>query len=138
MPDSIIKSNGLMKSLLGLNRRSDVIFRADGHFDLTARVVRALNIVPGDVVDVLNDGFEYYLYVAHHIGNTSLGRFEAQVFPTNKRGNHFRGSSIRLCKALLNLSGAEKKAALPCGALIKDKEGRLLLPIIVKFNLATP
>lgn len=125
-----------MKSLLGINRRSDIIFRADGHFDLTARIVRALNIVPGDVVDVLNDGSEYYLYVAFHPGNTSLGRFEAQVFPSSKRGNHFRGSSRRLCKAILEITGADGKAALPCGELIEDKGGRLLLPIIVKNNLA--
>lgn len=125
-----------MKSLLGLNRRSDVIFRTDGHFDLTARVVHALNIVPGDVVDVLSDGVEYYLYVACHVGNTSLGRFEAQVYPSSKRGTHFRGSSKRLCKAILEIAGADKKAALPCGELIQDKGGRLLLPIIVKHNLA--
>lgn len=136
MTGVIIKSSGLMKSLLGIIRRSDVIFRADGHFDLTARVVRALNIVPGDVVDVLSDGYEYYLYVAHHVSDTSLGRFEAQVFPSSKRGKHFRGSSRRLCKVMLNLAGADYKAALPCGDLIKDKDGRLLLPIIVKFNLA--
>lgn len=38
-----------------MTRRSDVIFRADGRFDLTARVVRALDIFPGDVVDVLSN-----------------------------------------------------------------------------------
>lgn len=125
-----------MKSLLGIIRRSDVIFRANGRFDLTARVVHALNILPGDVVDVLSDGEEYYLYVARHNVNTTLGSFEAQVFPSSKRGKHFRGSSRRLCKAMLELSGADKKAALPCGELTKDIDGRLLLPIIVKLNLA--
>lgn len=135
MPGIIIKSNGLMKSLLGIIRRSDVIFRSNGQFDLTARVVRALNIIPGDVMDVLIDGSEYYLYVACH--NTSSGRFEAQVFPSNKKGQHFRGSSKRLCKSILKLSGSEKKAALPCGEPEIDKYGRVLLPIIVKLNLST-
>ena len=125
-----------MKSLLGINRRPAVSFHADGHFDLTARVIRALNVNPGDVIDILIDGLEYYLYVAFHSDNPSCGRFEAQIFPSSKRGKHFRGYSKRLCKAILDISGADKKAALPCGELIEDKYGRLLLPIIVKHNLA--
>lgn len=126
-----------MKSLLGITRRSDVIFRADGHFDLTARVVRALDISPGDVVDILSDGCEYYLYVARHAGNAACGRFEAQVFPSKPKGGglHFRGSSSRLCRAMLSLSNAVDKAALPCGEMIVDNQGRKLLPVIVRLNL---
>lgn len=127
-----------MKSLLGITRRSDVIFRADGHFDLTARVVRALDISPGDVVDVLSDGYEYYLYVACHAESAAFGRYEAQVFPSKPKGGglHFRGSSSRLCRAMLSVSHAVYKAALPCGSVTVDDRGRKLLPIIVRLNLA--
>jgi hypothetical protein len=127
-----------MKSLLGITRRSDVIFRADGRFDLTSRVVRALGISPGDVVDVLSDGSEYYLYVASHAENTSCGRFEAQVYLSKPKGGglHFRGTSSRLCKAMLAVCGAVNKAALPCGNVTVDSQGRKLLPIIVRLNLA--
>ncbi len=127
-----------MRSLLGTVRRSDIIFRANGRFDLTARVVRALNISPGDVVDVLIDGCEYYLYVACHAENASCGRFEAQVFPSKPKANgmHFRGSSSRLCKFMLTACNAIEKAMLPCGEVITDSQGRLLLPIIVRLNLA--
>lgn len=127
-----------MRSLLGITRRSDVIFRADGHFDLTARVVRALDISPGDVVDVLSDGCEYYLYVACHAENASCGRYEAQVFPSKPKGGglHFRGSSTRLCKAMLAASHAVYKAALPCGEAFINDTGRRLLPIIVRLNLS--
>ena len=127
-----------MRSLLGITRRSDVIFRADGHFDLTARVVRALDISPGDVVDVLSDGNEYYLYVATHAENTSCGRFEAQVYLSKPKGGglHFRGSSTRLCKAMLAASHAVYKAALPCGEAFINDTGRRLLPIIVRLNLS--
>lgn len=126
-----------MKSLLGITRRPDVIFRADGHFDLTARVVRALDISPGDVVDILSDGCEYYLYVARHAHNAACGRFEAQVFPSKPKGGglHFRGSSSRLCRAILSVSNAIDKAALPCGEMIVDNQGRKLLPVIVRLNL---
>ena len=127
-----------MKSILGITRRSDLIFRADGRFDLTARVVRALGISPGDVVDVLSDGYEYYLYVACHSRNTSRSRYEAQVFPSkpNAHSLHFRGSSSRLCRTMLAASNAIDKAALPCGDIIIDHLGRRLLPIIVRINLA--
>lgn len=126
-----------MKSLLGRVRRSDVIFRANGHFDLTARVVSALNISPGDVVDILSDGCEYYLYVAFHSDLTSCGRYEARVYPSNRKGGgrHYRGSSARLCKAVLNACNATDKVALPCGEIIIDN-GRKLLPIIVRLNLS--
>lgn len=127
-----------MKSLLGITRRSDVIFRADGHFDLTARVVRALDISPGDVVDVLSDGCEYYLYVACRSKNAACGSYEAHVYPSKAKGGglHFRGSSSRLCKAMLSVSHAVYKAALPCGSVIIDNRGRKLIPIIVRLNLA--
>lgn len=127
-----------MQSILGTIRRSDVIFRANGLFDLTARIVRALNISPGDVVDVMADNGEYYLYVVHRNADTSYGRYEAQVFPSNRkgRGAHFRGSSSRLCKAILSLSNATRKAALPCGQPIIDQRGRTLIPIIIRLNLA--
>nr|DAJ60202.1 MAG TPA: AbrB family transcriptional regulator-like protein [Caudoviricetes sp.] len=126
-----------MKSLLGITRRSDVIFRADGHFDLTARVVRALNISPGDVVDVLSDGCEYYLYVACQAEAAAGGHYEAQVYPSKPKGNalHFRGCSSRLCRAMLAACNAGKKAALPCGTVTTDSRGRLMLPIIVRLNL---
>lgn len=131
---NITKSKSLMKSLLGIVRRSDVIFRSDGHFDLTARVVRTLNLVAGDVVDVLSDGCEYYLYVAHRAAETH-GRYEAQCFPSRHGGKHFRGSSSRLCKAMLNACGSDTHAALTCGEAITDERGRTLLPIITRLNL---
>lgn len=38
--------------------------------------------------------------------------------------------------AILAVSKAVDKAALPCGELIIDEQGRRLLPIIVHLNLA--
>jgi hypothetical protein len=126
-----------MKSLLGITRRSDVIFRANGHFDLTARVVKALGISAGDVVDVLCDGTEYYLYVACHASEQG-GRYEARCYPSKAKGhsNHYRGSSARLCRAMLRASGNDNYAAFPCGSPITDDRGRTLLPIIIRLNLA--
>ncbi len=126
-----------MKSLLGIVRRPDVIFRSDGHFDLKARVVRALNITSGDVVDILSSVCgEYYLYVAHRTTSDERGRFEAQCFPSNRSGAlHFRGSSVRLCSAMLEACNATGRVALACGDVIIDDRGRHLLPIITRLNL---
>lgn len=127
-----------MKSLLGIARRSDVVFRANGHFDLAARVVRTLGISPGDAVDVLSDGVEYYLYVSHRAGDSSCGRFEARVFPSKSKSGslHFRGSSARLCRAMLSACHASGKASFPCGETLVDNSGRHLLSIIVRINLS--
>ncbi len=125
-----------MKSLLGTYRRSDVIFRADGRFDLTAGVVRALGIKAGDVIDIVTDDTEYYICVVRHAGILCGRRFEAQVFPSSKRGSHFRGFSRRLCRSVLDIAGADTKAALPCGQLTFDTDGTPILPLIIKHNLA--
>lgn len=124
-----------MKSLIGPVRRPDVIFRNDGHFDLTARVVRALDIHPGDVIDVLYDGCEYYLYVLARAADI-CGRYETACFPSRRGAHHFRGSSKRLCRAILDACGAPTRAALPCGDPVFDDGGRRLLPIIIRVNLS--
>ena len=126
-----------MESLLGTVRRADIIFRANGRFDLTARVVRTLGIKPGDVIDVLRDEREYYLYVSRHFDSPSSARYEGQVFPSKKGvALHFRGSSRRLCTAMLSAANAVNRVALPCGDVIVEPNGRRLLPIIVRLNLS--
>ena len=129
-------SEGTMRSILGTYRRSDITFRSNGLFDLTARGVKVLDIKPGDSIDVITDGREYYLYVARH-ATASWAGFKACVYPSNKKrgGNHFRGWSKQLCRAILELSGIEGKAALPCGEVVTDSTGRRLLPIIIRLNL---
>lgn len=129
-----------MNSLLGIPRRPDVIFRSNGNFDLTARVVRSLRILPGDVVDILTDGTEYYLYVARHADAIPPGcRYHAHVYPSKPRprAHHFRGYSARLCRAILAACGEPSVARLPCGQPITDPSGRLLLPIIIRLKLNT-
>lgn len=122
-----------MQSLLGNSRNPDIVFSSSGRIDITSNVARHLHLQHGDVVDILSDDIEYYLYVKHHapVG----GRHEATVFRTNRRGNHFRASSKKLCAAILKVSGASDKARLCVGVPVEDSRFGTLLPIIIKYLL---
>lgn len=100
-----------MESLLKTTRRPDIAFYRNGRIDISANVVKALDIQRGDSIDVTTDGYEYLLYVSHRAG---VGRFEAQCLPTNvkKSTNSFRAHSIRLCRAV--------RGAIPVGRAIGD------------------
>lgn len=124
-----------MVSLLGTIRRSDVIFRANGQFDIKSRVVRALQMAPGDSVDVLFDGCNFYLYVARKADGANQGSYEAQCFPTKHAGTHFRGYSVRLCRAVLSACGHSRKVTLACGELTVNATGQKLISLITLLNL---
>lgn len=93
-----------MQSILGNTRKTDITFHANGRIDISARVVKALSIQEGDVLDIMADEGEYYLYVRFHA--PVVGRHEATCFPTNPRSNHFRAWSSRLCRFMLEQSGS--------------------------------
>ena len=97
-----------MQSILKSNRRADISFSQSGQINLSAHLVKALDLHPGDAIDVKTDGHEYYLYVR---SPASPGvRYEAQCFPSNKKGKHFRAYSRRLCKAILAACNCVGKA----------------------------
>ena len=122
-----------MQSILGNSRKPDIVFSSSGRIDITTNVARHLHLQRGDVVDILYDRGEYYLYVKHHapVG----GRHEAMVLPTNKRGNHYRAYSRKLCEAILEVSGVKDKARLCIGEPVENQTHGILLPIIYKHLL---
>lgn len=123
-----------MNAILGIPlRKPDIIFRSNGQFDLSARVVRDLNINPGDSIDILSDDSEFYLYVAHRFSPTS-GRFRGRVYPSKpkSRSQHFRGCSAPLSRAILTAAGASDSASFFCGPPIVLPFGATALPIIIK------
>lgn len=113
-----------MESLLKNQRRPDISFHRNGRIDISANVVKALDLQRGDSIDVTTDGYEYLLYVSHRAGN---GRFEAQCLPTNmkKSTNSFRAHSVRLVKAVRNIIPAERNIGdilrLPAGKAYYSK-----------------
>ena len=116
-----------MQSILGNTRKADITFHADGRIDISARLAKTLPIHKGDVIDVLTDGVEYYLYVK--LKAPAVGRHEAVCFPTHSRSHHFRAWSKRLCRAML--PAGMDHAALAAGVPVELAAG-IAIPIICK------
>lgn len=121
-----------MQSILGNTRKADITFYASGRIDISARVAKHLQLSRGDVLDIMIDQDEFYLYVRLRSPN---GRHEACVFPSNRQGKHFRASSKRLCSAILDVSGVTDKARLCVGEPKESQYHGTLLPIITKLLL---
>lgn len=98
----------MMSSLLNNSRRPDVVFHKDGTICINAWVAKSLALNAGDSVDVATSSYsnEFLLYVRTRAGG-SIGRHEAQVYPTKKGKNHannFRANSVRLCRLMMSLA----------------------------------
>ncbi|MCM1356437.1 MAG: hypothetical protein NC212_08540 [Staphylococcus sp.] len=117
-------------NILGTTRRHDISFLANGRIDLTSRIVRSLDIHPGDVIEVMTAEGEFYLYVSKR-AESIIGRHEAQCNPTSKRGHHFRAWSHRLTAAILSECGVTPRADLTTGLPV-EINGHKTLPIITK------
>lgn len=129
-----------MQSILGNTRKTDLTFHSNGRIDLSAHVVKSLDLKKGDVIDVMvsDDGSEYCLYAKFRA--PVVGRHEASCFPSHAGSRHFRAWSLRLCKALMAVAGSDAcKVELGVGAVVELRNGETALPIIYKniFNNAT-
>ena len=103
-----------MTSLLGRSRKPDLTVHRHGKIDITARTAKTLGLRKGDVVDIVEDGGEYYLTVRHRAEDT-VGRHEGVVSPTNPRclrHHNFRCYSRKLAKAVMEICGADGRDSL--------------------------
>lgn len=119
-----------MKSILGNTRKPDIIFHASGKIDITSGVVSRLRLCAGDVIDIMTDDDEYYLYVKHRA--PVVGKHEGVVYFSNRHGRHCRTSSVRLCREMLKECNAKDIARLVVGEMVVDEDNRALVPIITK------
>jgi hypothetical protein len=128
-----------MKHLLDNTRRHDITFNADGRIEISARATRALDLHPGDVIDVAIDevGRECYLYIKHRAEKLS-GRHKAQCHVTNsrvKKCNSLRAHSVELCRKVLDMRGiSSNQARLPVGDVVAIDGINSALPIIIRYN----
>lgn len=120
--------------ILGQTRRSDISFHLSGKIELSSRIVRALGISPGDVIDIMTSNAEFYLFVALRAAS-ACGRHEAACYPSNRSGRHYRASSVRLCRAILARIPNDGHARFPAGDPT-EINGIKAIPIITKRSLS--
>lgn len=122
-----------MQSILGNTRKPDIVFHKSGRINISARVVKLLNIMQGDIVDIMDWSGEYYLYVRRRAPH--VGRHEGMAYRSNKRSNHFIVSSRKLCAHILSLCGESERVRLCCGDLCMLLTKEKALPIITRLKL---
>lgn len=125
-----------MKYMLENTRRHDITFCADGRIEISARVTRALDLKPGDVIDIAMDdqGREVYLYVKHR---QPAGRHKARCYRTGKGHvcNSLRAHSIDICRQVLDMRGfSATQAKLPVGDLVDIPYVGKALPVIIRYK----
>lgn len=124
-----------MTNLLPTTRKPDVTLHADGRIDIAARPAKLLGLQAGDVIGIALDErtSEAYLYVRHR---NAVGRHEAQVYPTNRRGkicNNYRCHSKRITSRLL---GDERQdARLPAGDIVETPSFGPALPLVIHYKI---
>lgn len=127
-----------MKHLLDNTRRHDITFNADGRIEISAHITRALDLRPGDVIDVAVDERhrECYLYVKYRAQQLS-GRHRAQCYRTGRGRtcNSLRAHSVELCRQMLDMRGCSaSQARLPVGDPVEIPGTGKALPIIIRYK----
>ena len=62
-----------MQSILGNTRKADIVFYASGRIDITSHTATQLRLSRGDVLDIMDEKGELYLYVKYRVPN-KIGR----------------------------------------------------------------
>ena len=104
-----------MKSILPTSRKHDISFHASGKIDISAHIAWKLSLAPGDVIDIVQSGGEWYLYVKFRAG-TYAGRHVGAVWSTAHGKGTFRTWSKSMCKTVLAAAGATGRLRCPCGS----------------------
>ncbi|MGN0032449.1 MAG: hypothetical protein ACI358_01515 [Candidatus Limimorpha sp.] len=120
-----------MKSILGNTRRADITFSSYGRIGISSRVSKSLDLQAGDVIDIMEDCYETYLYVKHRASSV-VGRHEATVFQSNRRGRHYVASSVLLCRYILSKCRTDGFVRLCCGIPVTIEPYGKAIPIIVR------
>ena len=130
-----------MKSILENTRRPDVTFHRNGRIDIASRVSKVLSLCCGDVIDIGQEGDEWYIYKKYD-GHSLTGNHKAQCRHTNsgKRFSHtMRCYSRRLCEVMFRLAGEDSDVLrVPVGEKTLTEGGRIAMPVIYRYNIKRP
>lgn len=125
-----------MINLINNTRRHDIILHRSGRIDINARLARLLSLVPGDVINLCQEGIEVYLFV-YKRATEVIGRHEARCYPSKNSSHNFRAYSRTLCSVVFNnlsqVSPTTKKLRLFAGNAVTMPNGVLGVPIIYKL-----
>ncbi len=119
-----------LTSILGSTRKADITFHPNGKIDITSRIVKALDIRAGDVIDIMKGGGEFYLFVSSR-SSDNCGRHQAVCYPSKRGAHHFRTYSIALTIAIIPASS--RAVGFPAGEVV-EVNGHRAIPIITKFS----
>lgn len=119
-----------MISILGNSRKADITFHASGRICISAHVSKLLSLAPGDVIDIMEDDCETYLYV--RLRAPVIGRHKGLVFRSKNNSNHYVSSSITLCRYILAKCNRDNMVRLCCGTPVNLSHYGIALPIIIK------
>ena len=120
-----------MQILLPHTRRHDITFHRKGLIRITARVVHALKLKPGDSINIAVSDGEYLLFAVRH----KIGRHEAQCHPTKRGGFNYSANSTRLCQSLFMSLGLEADKVSFMVGEPTESQSTTYLPIITHMPL---
>lgn len=126
-----MEGSQMTRPLINTTRRADITFHPNGRIDLTAHVAKALQLQPGDVVNIAEedeDATEHYLYVSRR-GGEAKGR-HACTCRRVKHGQYLRVFSKALATHILTLCHADGALSLRVGSLTALPGLGTALPII--------
>lgn len=106
-----------MTTLLPSTRRPEITFHRSGRIDISSRVVKALGIADGDVLNIINKDSEFFLYVAVPAHKVN-GCHSLMCHPSKKGGRHMRTWSRKICDFILKHCCNTSVAALPVGEIV--------------------
>lgn len=123
-----------MESIAPNSRKHDISFHASGKIDISAHIARKLSLTPGDVVDIVREAGELYLYVKLRAGNYA-GRHDGRVWATAHGKGTFRTWSRAMAAAVLQTAGAtDNILRCPCGSEI-ERDNKKYITIIYRCSL---
>lgn len=125
-----------------VQRKADIIFRKSGRIDIKAHVSHALNLEPGDIINIVfdKDQRELYLYVSLRKNERKVqcSRFHNEVKATSIRSNRYlRVQSMQLCDFVNGLTGANESWLYVGNAKSVNIKGRqvVAIPLIWRNNI---
>lgn len=111
-------------------RKPDIVIRNGGVINLSANVVSRLELREGDVISLLEDKSECYIYVQCR-REDAIGSYSGVCRPSKQGSRHLRAHSSVLCSYLSSKLGG-KNIDLIVGELVTIPSVGNALPIIMR------